>query len=63
MLPLAIVFGRRPVFLFAIVLSAASSIGAALSKDFNGHFISRMFLGLGTGATESVSTLLLRMTT
>lgn len=54
MLPLAIVFSRRPVFRSAIVIAMCAIIGAATSKDFNGHFVSRIFLGLATGATESV---------
>ncbi|KAH7350665.1 major facilitator superfamily domain-containing protein [Rhexocercosporidium sp. MPI-PUGE-AT-0058] len=83
LLPLAIVFGRRPVFLLAILSTATAyrplevrfkgpikalegiliafgaSIGAATSKDFNGHFISRIFLGLATGATESLLPLII----
>jgi MFS family permease len=59
LLPLAFVIGRRPVFLFAVTLTFITNITAATSKDFDGHFISRIFLGLGTGATESLLPLIL----
>lgn len=59
LLPLAFVFGRRPVFLFAVTLAFITTITAASSKDLRGHFVSRIFLGLATGATESLLPLIL----
>ncbi|OAG11553.1 MFS general substrate transporter [Paraphaeosphaeria sporulosa] len=59
LLPLAFVFGRRPIFLFAVTLAFVSNITAATSENFRGHFISRIFLGLATGATESLLPLIL----
>ncbi|EUC27515.1 hypothetical protein COCCADRAFT_41778 [Bipolaris zeicola 26-R-13] len=59
LLPLAFIFGRRPVFLFAVLLCFVTNITAATAKDFNAHLISRIFLGIGTGATESLLPLIL----
>lgn len=59
MLPLAFVFGRRPVFLLAVVIAFICNITAGASKTFNSHFISRIFVGLATGATESLLPLIL----
>lgn len=59
LLPLAFVFGRRPVFLFAVTVAFIANITAATSKDFRSHFVSRIFLGLATGATESLLPLIL----
>ncbi|PVH79736.1 MFS general substrate transporter [Cadophora sp. DSE1049] len=59
LLPLAIVFGRRPVFLLAILVAFGATIGAATSKGFHSHFVSRIFLGLATGATESLLPLII----
>lgn len=58
-LPVAFVFGRRPVFLFSVLLCLVANITAATSKDFDGHFTSRIFIGLATGATESLLPLIL----
>lgn len=55
MLPLAIVVGRRPVFLFSVTVAFIASITAGTSQTFDSHLISRIFLGLATGATESAS--------
>jgi MFS family permease len=54
-LPLAFVFGRRPIFLFSVILAFITVLTAGSSQGYEGHFISRIFLGLATGATESVS--------
>lgn len=59
LLPLAFVLGRRPVFLGAVFVAFITNLTAASSKDFNGHFISRIFLGLATGITESLLPLIL----
>ncbi|KAJ4350335.1 uncharacterized protein N0V89_008956 [Didymosphaeria variabile] len=59
LLPLAFVFGRRPVFLFAVTLAFISNVAAATSENLGGHFVSRIFLGLATGATESLLPLIL----
>ncbi|KAI1342296.1 major facilitator superfamily domain-containing protein [Xylariaceae sp. FL0016] len=59
LLPLAFVFGRRPIFLFAVVLAFITVLTAGSSNDFDGHFISRIFLALATGATESLLPLII----
>ncbi|KAI1845751.1 hypothetical protein JX266_008116 [Neoarthrinium moseri] len=59
LLPLAFVFGRRPVFLFSVILAFITVLTAGTSNDYDGHFISRIFLGLATGATESLLPLII----
>ncbi|KAF3009028.1 hypothetical protein E8E14_002403 [Neopestalotiopsis sp. 37M] len=59
LLPLAFVFGRRPIFLFSVILAFITVLTAGSSQGYEGHFISRIFLGLATGATESLLPLII----
>jgi predicted MFS family arabinose efflux permease len=54
-LPLCIVFGRRPVLLGCCLLLLGSTIGAAKSNSYETHMACRILQGIATGATESVS--------
>jgi predicted MFS family arabinose efflux permease len=54
-LPLCIVFGRRPILLGCCLLLVGSTIGAAMSRSFHEHMACRILQGIATGATESVS--------
>ena len=54
-LPLCIVFGRRPILLGCCLLLFGSTIGAATSRSFQEHMACRILQGIATGATESVS--------
>jgi predicted MFS family arabinose efflux permease len=54
-LPLSIVFGRRPMLLGCCLLLLGSTIGAAVSRSFQEHMACRILQGIATGATESVS--------
>lgn len=54
-LPFALLFGRRPAFLLAIIVTLGSTIGAALSNSYEGHLAARIIQGLATSSTESVS--------
>jgi predicted MFS family arabinose efflux permease len=54
-LPLCIVFGRRPVLLGCCLLLLGSTIGAAKSSSYETHMACRILQGIATGATESVS--------
>ncbi|KAK5744816.1 hypothetical protein LTR17_001893 [Elasticomyces elasticus] len=58
-LPLAIMYGRRPVFLGCCALLLGSTIGAAMSKSFATHMACRILQGFATGATESVLPLII----
>jgi MFS family permease len=53
-LPLALAFGRRPVFLISTIGLLAATIGSATNTGYTGHLVSRVFQGLTTGASESV---------
>ena len=59
LLPLSFVIGRRPVFLLAVTVALITNITAGTSTTFKGHFVSRIFSGLATGATESILPLIL----
>jgi predicted MFS family arabinose efflux permease len=58
-LPLSMMFGRRPVFLGCCALLISTTIGAATSKTFNVHMACRILQGIATGATESVLPLII----
>jgi MFS family permease len=59
LLPLAFVIGRRPAFLIAVLIVLICTITAGASKSFNSHLISRIFAGIGTGATETLLPLII----
>jgi MFS family permease len=58
-LPLAIIIGRRPIFILAAVMLAFASVGAALTKTFTAHLTARIFQGFAAGATESLLPLII----
>ncbi|KAH8685362.1 major facilitator superfamily domain-containing protein [Tricladium varicosporioides] len=58
-LPFALLFGRRPAFLLAIIVTLGSTIGAALSNSYEGHLVARIIQGLATGSTESLLPLII----
>lgn len=59
LLPLALAFGRRPIFLASTAILFVALIGAALQNSYDAHLGIRVLLGLATGATESVLPLML----
>jgi MFS family permease len=54
-LPLGLVYGRRPTAIGSIVVLFVATIGCAVSQTFEQHLGLRCLQGLATGATESVS--------
>jgi MFS family permease len=56
-LPFTLWVGRRPTFLASNVLLLIATIGAAANNSYEGHLTARVFQGIATGATESVSSL------
>ncbi|KAK1492920.1 hypothetical protein CCUS01_13916 [Colletotrichum cuscutae] len=58
-LPLALAYGRRPVFLGFMVILLIATIAAALQNSYNGHPAARVVQGLATGASESLLPLML----
>ncbi|KAG5748826.1 hypothetical protein H9Q70_008505 [Fusarium xylarioides] len=58
-LPVALAYGRRPVFLISTVVLLAATIGSAAQNSYNGHLASRVMQGLATGASESLLPLML----
>jgi multidrug resistance protein len=49
-IPLANVYGRRPIYLFTTLLGFASALGSAYSKDFDQLIVARVFNGLWPAA-------------
>jgi len=58
-LPIALAYGRRPVFLTSMVVLFAATVAAALQNSYNGHLVARIVQGLATGASESLLPLML----
>jgi len=50
--PVAKVWGRRPVFIVAIMIMFASSVWGALAKDYNSFLASRIVGGFGMAPYE-----------
>lgn len=59
LLPIALAFGRRPVFLASITILLAAIIGAALQSSYSAHLGTRVLQGIATGSAESVLPLML----
>ena len=55
-LPFTLWLGRRPTFLASNIILFIATIGAAVNNGYEGHLTARVFQGIATGATESVST-------
>lgn len=49
-IPLANVYGRRPVYLFTTLLGFASALGSAYAKNFTQLIVARVFNGLWPAA-------------
>ncbi|KAF5667717.1 major facilitator superfamily transporter [Fusarium denticulatum] len=58
-LPVALAYGPRPVFLGSTIILLAATIGSAAQNSYNGHLASRVMQGLATGASESLLPLML----
>lgn len=58
-MPLALAFGRRPVFLVSIFGLLLATIGAAVNDSYEGHLAARIIQGFTTGATESLLPLMI----
>ncbi|KAK5790809.1 hypothetical protein VI817_008096 [Penicillium citrinum] len=58
-LPLGLVYGRRPAAIISIVVLLAATVGCAVSQTFEQHLGLRILQGLATGATESLLPLML----
>ncbi|KAF5598372.1 HOL1 [Fusarium pseudocircinatum] len=58
-LPVALAYDRRPVFLVSTNILLAATIGSAAQNSYNGHLASRVMQGLATGASESLIPLML----
>ena len=50
--PTAIIFGKRPVYLVAILLFIVSSVWCALSPNYTSLVIARIFMGLAVSPCE-----------
>lgn len=59
LLPIAMVIGRRPVFIISVLVCLICYITAGTSQTFSQHFISRIFVGIATGAVESLLPLII----
>ncbi|KAJ4322904.1 hypothetical protein N0V94_002167 [Neodidymelliopsis sp. IMI 364377] len=59
LLPIALAYGRRPVFLVSMVILLASTILAAVQNSYDAHLAARIIQGLATGASESLLPLML----
>ena len=51
-MPLVLTIGRRPIFLFTLVILIAGGIWCALSKDLGSHIAGRAAMALAAGKTQ-----------
>ena len=52
--PLANVYGRRPVYLLGNLMAAIMNLVAAHSTTWTGILVTRVFSGIGSGATVAI---------
>lgn len=50
--PTAILFGKRPVYLFSIILFLLSSVWCAVSPNYSSLVVARIFMGLAVSPVE-----------
>lgn len=58
-LPLSMVYGRRPVMLGCSILLLGTTIGAGASNNYDTHLACRILQGVAAGATESLLPLII----
>ncbi|KAI8668602.1 hypothetical protein NCS57_00671900 [Fusarium keratoplasticum] len=59
-MPLAMAVGRRPVFLFSLVLLVASGIWCACTKSLNSHIAGRDIFSMAAGQSEALAPLIVQ---
>jgi MFS family permease len=59
-IPLALVIGRRPVFLMSALIMVIGSIWCACSTSLESHIAGRDFLSLGAGQSEALCPLIIQ---
>ena len=59
LLPVALAYGRRPVFLVSTGVLLASTLWGATQNSYSSHLGARVLSGLATGASESLLPLML----
>lgn len=52
--PLAIKFGRRPVYVISYAVYLAAALWLVFERRFAGFLLGRILLGLGSGAAETL---------
>lgn len=60
-MPLALAVGRRPVFLFSILLQVVALILCATNNGYNWHLGARALLGLAAGQSEALCPLMVQV--
>lgn len=59
-MPLCVAIGRRPVFLFSLVLLVASGIWCACAKDLDTHIAGRDILSMAAGQSEALAPMIVQ---
>jgi len=59
-MPLAIAFGRRPVFLASMLLLVASGIWCTYSKSLESHIVGRDIMSLAAGQSEALAPMIVQ---
>lgn len=59
-MPLALAIGRRPMFLFSIVVLVIGGIWCAASKSLDSHIAGRSIMSLGAGQSEALITMMVQ---
>lgn len=58
-MPLSVSVGRRPIFLFSLILLVASGIWCAASQSLGSHLAGRNILSLAAGQSEALAPLII----
>jgi cyanate permease len=59
--PVAHAIGRRPVYLFSLLMLIACCVGCACSKSLSAHIAARDLLGLAAGQAEALCPIMIQV--
>lgn len=59
-MPLALTLGRRPIFLFSIILLVGTSVWCTFYRSLDSHIAARDLMGFAAGQSESLAPMIIQ---
>ena len=60
-MPLALAIGRRPVYLFSLIILIVAAVWAGYAKSYGEHLGARMLLGFAAGQSEALIPMMIQV--